>query len=131
MLEGYLKMRKNQLSQDLSGKPDTVEDQEPLNLGGTRQLVMDLVQLIEAKALAHRLAFKAMVQELSAVAGPDVAVRIQRRLDALQLDPAMVGRENGDLQQLIAQELSSLIDVLDEVVAHPERRSQRPSSKGS
>ena len=35
------------MCEELSGKPDVVHDQEQLNLGGARQMVLDLVQLIE------------------------------------------------------------------------------------
>ena len=88
-------------------------DLEPVTLGGATQMVADLVQLIEAKALAQRWAFKTLVQELSAVAGPETAFRIQARLDAVRWDPAMLGEDDGGLRENIAQELSLLIEDLD------------------
>src|SRR5687768_8965528 len=102
-LGSYLQMRKRRLSEDLSGEPDVVEDQEPLNLSGARQMVSDLVQLIEAKALAHRLAFKMLVQDLADGASPDVALRLQAQLDAALMDPAMLGVNDSALRSAVAQ----------------------------
>ena len=107
------------MSEDLSGQPDTVGDQEPLNLGGARQMVVDLVQLIEAKALAHRLAFKMLVQDLADGASPYVAVRLQAQLDAAMLDPAMLGPTDSALRSAVALELSSLIETLDDLIRDP------------
>ena len=92
-------------------------DLELLTLGGATQMVTDLVQLIEAKALAHRLAFKALVQELSVVTGPETAFRIQARLDAAQWDPAILREDDNGLRENIAQELALLIEELDSLVA--------------
>ena len=112
-------MRKTRLSEDLPGEPDAVEDQEPVNLGGAQQMVLDLVQLIEAKALAHRLAFKMLVQELEHRTGPGVALRLQAQLDAAMLDPAMLGEGGSALRNAVAQELSSLIETLDNLILEP------------
>ena len=107
------------MCEELSGKPDVVHDQEQLNLGRARQMVLDLVQLIEAKALAHRLAFKMLVQDLADGASPDVALRLQAQLDAALLDPAMLGDRDGALRSAVAKELSSLIETLDDLIRDP------------
>ena len=112
-------MRKTRLSEDLPGEPDAEEDQELVNLGGARQMVLDLVQLIEAKALAQRLAFKMLVQDLADGASPDVALRLQAQLDAALLDPSMLGDRDGALRSAVAQELSSLIETLDDLIRDP------------
>ena len=104
------------MSEELIPDPDDRADLELLNLGGARQMVSDLVQLIEAKALAQRLAFKTLVQELSAVAGPETAFQVQARLDALQCDPAIFGGEDDGLRDLVRQELNSLVEELDSLV---------------
>lgn len=105
------------MSEDLIPDPDQQTELELLNLGGARQLALDLVQLIEGKALAQRLAFKVLVQELSAAAGPDVALRIQAQLDAAMLDPAMLGESDDTLRNAVAQELSSLVEMLNDLAS--------------
>jgi hypothetical protein len=92
-------------------------DLELLTRGDATQMVTDLVQLIEAKALAHRLAFKVLVQEVSTVAGPEVAFHIQARLDAMRLDPAILTDQDDSLRGSIAEELSLLVDELDSLVS--------------
>lgn len=91
---------------------------EWMTRGDATQMVTDLVQLIEAKALAQRLAFKVLVQEVSAAVGPEVAFRIQARLDSMRWDPAMLTQDEDSLRGSIAQELSLLIDELDSLVSH-------------
>lgn len=100
-----------------SDNPHEVADQDPVNLGGAQQMVLELLQLIEAKALAHRLAFRILVQEAALAGGePQVALRIQAQLDALRWDPAMVNDSESAVRDAVAQELSSLIEALDAVV---------------
>ena len=104
------------MAKDQTPACEASADLEPVTLEGATQMVTDLVQLIEAKALAQRLAFKVLVQELSAVTGPETAFRIQARLDAIQWDPAMLGVDDNGLRGNIAQELSLLIEELDSMV---------------
>lgn len=97
--------------------PGSNAELELMTRGDATQMLTDLVQLIEAKALAHRLAFKVLVQEISVVASPAVAFRIQARLDSMRWDPAMLTREEDSLRGSVAQELSLLIDELDSLVS--------------
>lgn len=107
------------MADDQTPDPELSADLEVETLGGATQMVTDLVQLIEAKALAQRLAFKVLVQELSEVAGPETAFRIQARLDAMRWDSAMLGADDNGLRDNIAQELSLLIEELDSLATEP------------
>ena len=113
------------MSEDPTPDHDLQADSEFVTLGGAQQMAFDLLQLIEAKALAQRLAFKALVQELSAAAGPETAFRIQAQLDALRWDPEMVRNDDNALRDLVAQELSSLISMLDDLVTAPDLKRRR------
>ena len=97
--------------------PEDQTDLEPLNLGGAREMVSGLVQLIEAKALAERMAFRALVQELSAAAGPETAFRIQARLDVLRWDPDILSGKDNGLREEVARELSMYIDLLGDMMS--------------
>jgi len=105
------------MTEDQTPGSELSADMEPLTLGDASQMVTDLVQLIEAKALAQRLAFKTLVEELSGVGGPETAFRIQARLDAMRCDPALLGEDDSGLRESIGQELSLLIEELDGLVA--------------
>lgn len=105
------------MAEDQTPDSELSADLELLTLGDATLMVTDLVQLIEAKALVHRLAFKALVQELSTIGGPETAFRIQARLDAIQWDPAVLGKDDSGLRESIGQELSLLIEELDSLVS--------------
>lgn len=105
------------MTEDQTPAPELSGDLEVMTLSDATQMVTDLVQLIEAKALAQRLAFKALVQELSTVTGPETAFRVQARLDGMQWDPGMLGRDDNGLRESIAQELSLIIGELDSLVS--------------
>ena len=102
---------------NLTGESHDLTEQEPLNVGGARQMLLEMLQLIEAKSLAHRLAFRVLVQELTAQADPGAALRIQAQLDAIRWDPAMLGEDDNAIRQAVAQELSNLIESLDALVS--------------
>ena len=89
---------------------------ELLTRDDATQMVTDLVQLIEAKALAQRLAFKVLVQELSAAASPEVAFRVQTRLNAVRWEMAILTHDEDSIRGNVAQELSLLIEELDSLV---------------
>jgi len=95
---------------------EILADLEPLTLGDARQMVTDLVQLIEAKALVQRLAFKALLEETSLATGPEAAFRVQARLDAMRCDPAVLGEDDNGLRESIAQELSQLVEEIESLV---------------
>lgn len=116
------------MADDQVPDPELSGDLDVMTLGGATQMVTDLVQLIEAKALAQRLAFKVLVQELSTVTGPETAFRIQAHLDAAQWDPDMLGADDNGLRENIAQELSLLIEEIDSLVKGA-RRSCPPRVK--
>ena len=79
-------------------------------------MVYDLLQLIEAKAIAERLAYRCLVEELVTASTPEAAVRIQARLNALRSDPAMASTGSSDFRNAVLGELSKLIGMLDEFV---------------
>ena len=109
------------MAEDRSPAPASSSDvesgTEPLTQGDALQMVTDLVQLIEAKALAQRLALKVVVQEMSFAMGPEVAFRIQARLDAMRLDPAILTDQDDSLRGNIAEELSLLVGEFDSLVS--------------
>ena len=96
--------------------PESAADLELLTRDDATQMVTDLVQLIEAKALAQRLAFKVLVQELSAAASPEVAFRVQTRLEAMRWEMAILTHDEDSIRGNVAQELCLLIEELDSLV---------------
>lgn len=87
-------------------------DATPVTFAVIRRLIADMSALVEGKALAQRQVVQLVLQQLSEVAGRDLAPELVAHLDTLRQAAVMLGEDNETFRKAVAAELSATIDAL-------------------
>lgn len=83
-----------------------------VNFAVIRRLIADMSSLVEGKALAQRQVMQLLLQQLSEVAGQDLAPEFIGHLDTLRQAAVMMGEDDETFRKAWAAEMSAMIDAL-------------------